>query len=99
MHQPRDAGTEELERTAFDLLQQIYASAEGRTEARLLAARIADAAGLDRGHALSLIEYLADEGFLLLDPAGPVVGLTLPGKAYIEQLAWRRQSVRRRWTG
>lgn len=94
--QPRDPQTEDFQRRAFSLLQQIYTSAEGSPDRRLLASRIADAAGVDRGEALRLMEFLAEEGHLLLDPAGPVVGLTPPGKAYIEQLAWRRRSVRAR---
>lgn len=96
---PSDSDIQRYEREAFALLHQIYSTVEGSTEARLLASRVADLAEIDRGHALGLLEFLQKEGLLLLDSAGPVVTLTLPGKAYIEQLAWRRQSVRRRWAG
>lgn len=94
----RDADTEKLERDAFALLRQVHAVSDSAPGVEVLGARLADALGMDREYALRVIRYLEREGLVRYEQAGPSVSLTIPGAAYLEHLAWRRESVRRRWS-
>jgi DNA-binding IclR family transcriptional regulator len=94
----RDAESEQLERDAFALLRHVNEVSGGDPEVEILASRLADAQGLDREYALRVIRFLEREGLVRFEEAGPLVSLTVPGAAYVEHLAWRRRSVRRRWS-
>lgn len=95
---PRDPETEQLERDAFALLQHLHSVSEGDPGVELLGSRAADALRLERDYALRVIRFLEREGLVDFRPEGPSIALTLPGVAYVEHLAWRRRSVRRRWS-
>lgn len=94
----RDSEAEKLERDAYALLRQVHAVSAADPGVEILGSRLADALGLDREYALHVIRFLEREGLIRYDQAGPTVALTVPGAAYVEHLAWRRQSVRRRWS-
>jgi hypothetical protein len=94
----RDPDAEQLERDAFSLLQHLHSVSGGDPEVELLGSRAADVLRLDRDYALRVIRFLEREGLVDFRQEGPCVSLTLPGVAYVEHLAWRRRSVRRRWS-
>lgn len=94
----RDADSEQLERDAFSLLRHVHAVSNADPEVEILGSRLADALGLDRDYALRVIRFLEREGLIRYDESGPSVSLSVPGVAYVEHLAWRRESVRRRWS-
>ncbi len=94
----RDADSEQLERDAFALLRHMHSISAADPKVAILRARLADSFRLDREYALRVIRFLEREGLIRHDEVGPSVSLTIPGAAYVEHLAWRRQSVRRRWS-
>ena len=94
----RDSDSEQLERDAYALLRHVHSVSNADPEVEILGSRLADSLGLDRGYSLQVIRFLQREGLVRYDEAGPTVSLTVPGVAYVEHLAWRRRSVRRRWS-
>lgn len=94
----RDPEQERLERDAYALLRHVHSVSHADPSVEILGARLADTLGPDREYGLRVIRFLAREGMLQFDESGPRVSLTPPGAAYIEHLAWRRRSVRRRWS-
>ena len=93
----RDAEAEQLERDAYLLLRHLHTATGADPNREVLGARLANALGLDRGYTLRVIRLLEREGFIRYNPAGPCVSLTQMGAAYVDHLARRRRSVRRRW--
>ena len=94
----RDSEAEQMERDAYSLLRTVHSISASDTGVWILGAKLADSLGLEREYTLRVIRYLELEGLVRYDASGPAVSLTLPGAAYIDQLAWRRRSVRRRWS-
>jgi len=92
----RDPEAERMERDAYRVLRHLHETA-GAAEGGVVATRsAADALALEAEYAERVAGFLEREGLLSVGAEG--ISLTVPGAAYVENLAWRRRSVRRRWS-
>lgn len=93
----RDFRAEQTERNSFVLLQHVHSISGGNPNLEMLGSRVGDQLGFEREETERLIQYLVEQKYLQKRTVGTLISITTAGATYLEQLAWRRRSVRRRW--
>jgi hypothetical protein len=90
----RDLDLERRERESFIVLQYVYTLTDASADVSVPCARIAADLGYRESGCGELIEHLVYVGHLAWVRPGLTISITPGGIEYIQQLAWRRRSVR-----
>ncbi len=93
----RDLRAEQTERNSFVLLQHVHSISGGNRNLEMLGSKVGDQLGFEREETERLIKYLVQQKYLQNRTVGTLISITPEGVTYLEQLAWRRRSVRQRW--
>ncbi|HET7275474.1 MAG TPA: hypothetical protein VFI91_09955 [Longimicrobiaceae bacterium] len=93
----RNFRAERTERNSFVLLQHVHTISGGNENLEMLGIKVGDQLGFDRDETDRLIRYLVEQKYLQNRSVGSLISITREGVTYLEQLAWRRRSVRGRW--
>jgi hypothetical protein len=82
------------ERESFVVLQHVYTLSDADAGVPVPLARVSGELGFEQRRFAPLLEQLIAVGYVAPIAGGSYAVITSEGVAYIEQLAWRRRSVR-----